>query len=608
VKGSVLTTSSGSDARRTGLRLGLLLGLVVLIQLVYLHQFPFPPHSSHDGFTLVPQLQRLVMGQIPDDARFGMFEGTWFPPVTAPEAETGWEAFLARLFGNVRSHTWVDAPHPLALAGGAAAVLPGWPLIPAFVMTGYFVLLLLSLYAIGRRLASARVGLLAATLAAGSPGLFGLSRYVETHLPMVAMATAVVAVIAHLDGLRRWRMCLLASVLTWSLTRSGEGAGEVVIAGLLIAGPGLWVLIRSGRGAKPWPWVLGLACLVLPFMLLSDLAFLQACMEKVTRAFADPTVQTDVVQSGGALAHPWAWRGAYLWLIATDYLSPVLALWLIPAAVGLWSLRKRQRVGVYLWLLVPLVALSFMQRKAAWYGTGLIPPLVLLMAIGLNALSRSWLIRGAALTALLQLVLYSALPQSAFSGIAATLRAPVPVSDSRLRRLDLLRPADTTATARLLEDTDAFIEWLDTHHPPDGTRRWVAAVAQGYGPDYVFRYRVMLRRPDVDVLNLTDPRARKLGYRGFSPDDFVAFVHLSDGLAPWPPEMADRAWFAHNLHCAPDDPLDRFLGGLMRRSLVSTDATVPVYGFAGPVGWTPLGAGRRWAGSSSDRSWSLCGP
>ena len=76
MKGSVLTTSSGSDARRTGLRLGLLLGLVVLIQLVYLHQFPFPPHSSHDGFTLVPQLQRLVMGQIPDDARFGMFEGT----------------------------------------------------------------------------------------------------------------------------------------------------------------------------------------------------------------------------------------------------------------------------------------------------------------------------------------------------------------------------------------------------------------------------------------------------------------------------------------------------------------------------------------------------
>lgn len=571
-----------------------------------------PPHSSHDGFTLIPQLAKLAMGQAPDDPHFGMFEGTWFPPVPWPEATVGWAPFWDRVFGNIRPHNWIDAPHPLALSSALTALMPGVALIPAVVMSGYFLLLLTSLAFIGARLANPKVGLLAATLAAGSPALFGMSRYVESHLPLVAMATAVVAASACLEGLRRWSlhawsMCLGLSLLTWSLSRTGESAGELVIGGLLVAGPGLWALARSGRGTTPLRWLMGLLCLSLPFLLLADLPFLRASMESVTRGFADPSVQTDVVEKGGFWANTFVWRMSYLWLMATDYLSPALAIWVIPAAVGLWSIRKQVSPIAWLWFAVPFLALTIMQRKASWYGVGLVPPFILLMSMGLSALSRRWVVRGAIGTALLQLVLYSLVPATAFVGPLAQLRAPVPVSDTRLRRLDLLRPMDTPATAHLRNDTDTFIDWLNRTHPPDGQQHVVVAVAKGYGPDAIFRYRVSMSRPDVEVLNLTDPRARKIAYRGFTPNDFLAFVYLDEGLAPWPPTLSDRAWFADNLHCTADDPLDAFLAGVQARGLRRAPAEIPIYIFEGEIDNHNLGPGRVWT-PTQPPEWSLCGP
>ena len=143
--------------------------------------------------------------------------------------------------------------------------MPGQAWVPGAVITGYFLLLLVALYFIGCRVRSSRVGLLAATLAAGSPGLFGMSRYVETHLPLVAVATTVVALLLYVEGLKRWGLCFIASVLTWSLTRSGEAAGEVIIGGLLVVGPGLATLWHARRRGPVKARLLGLACLHLAF-------------------------------------------------------------------------------------------------------------------------------------------------------------------------------------------------------------------------------------------------------------------------------------------------------------------------------------------------------
>ena len=591
------------------------MGLVLLVQGLYLSDCPTPPHSSHDGFTLVPQLQKLAMGRVPDDATLGMFEGTWFPPETEPGTATGWRPWMARLLGNTRPHTWVDAPHPLALAAAVAVAVPGWVLAPAWVITGYFIALLLALYFIGARVRSRRVGLLAAALAAGSPGLFGMSRYVETHLPVVAMATVAVALLLHLDGLRRWGRCLVLSGVIWSLSRTGEGAGEVVTAGLLVAGPGLWVLWTSRRRARAAAWALGFLALAVPFLALADLPFLRACMETVTRAFADPTVQTDVVEKGGALGQPWTWRAAYLILLGTDYLAPLLAVFVPLAAFGVVAAWKTgaplQRGALVLWAVVPMLALSWMQRKAGWYGIGLIPPVVLWMAIGLDSLPR-WrrlAVAGAVGAALVQLTVGSLLPRDAVPDGLAWLRQPIAVHDWRLRRVDLLRPVDSDAHRALVRDADALIDWLDAHHPPMGQGLTVGAIVRGAGADYPLRYRVSLVRPDVDVLNLTDPRARRIGYRGFHPDDLVALVYVGASFEAWPPSAGDRAWMRTNLQCKPDDALDPFLAAVLRRGLEDVGAPVPIYQLGRTLGGA-LGPGRLWSGSLElpPGEVPLCGP
>jgi hypothetical protein len=479
--------------------------------------------------------------------------------------------------------------------------VPGQPLVPAWVITGYFLLLLVGLYLIGTQVRSRRVGLLAAALGAGCPGLFGMSRYVETHLPVVAVATLVMAGLLHLDDLRRWGRCLVVSVLAWSLTRSGEGAGEIVIGGLLVAGPGLWLIWTSRRAARPADWLLGFLALTLPFLALADTAFLRASMETVTRAFADPSVQTDVVEKGGALGQAWTWHAAYLILLGTDYLAPLLAFFLPLAGWGLVGVLRaggvKQPGMLTLWLLVPVLALSWMQRKAGWYGIGIIPPVVVWMAIGLDGLPR-WrrlAVGGAVAVAMVQLTVGSLLPRDLVPDGLARLRQPIPVHDWRLRRVDLLRPVDTEAHRRLVRDADALVAWLDAHHPPDGSSRTVGALVQGSGPDYPLRYRVSLSRPDVDVLNLADPRARRIGYRGFHPDDLTLFVHVGEGLEAWPPSAEQRGWLARNLHCKPGDALDPFLGALLRRGLQDVGAEVPIYRLVNRLGGR-VGPGRVWAG------------
>ena len=194
------------------------------------HAMPLPPHSAHDGFLLVPQLVDLLEGQTPVDGRFGMFQPTWFSDRVEATHALGWTGFTERVLGNVQSHTWIDTPHPMALmallahSGGMgtwAAVLAQWL---------YLCLLVASLYLIGRRVKGPFCGFIAALMGLGSPGIIGTTQYIEPHLAVVSMSTFVVCLLVHLDGLRRWRLALLASLALWSLSRSGEGSGDAVIA------------------------------------------------------------------------------------------------------------------------------------------------------------------------------------------------------------------------------------------------------------------------------------------------------------------------------------------------------------------------------------------
>jgi hypothetical protein len=562
--------------------------LNLAIAMIMHAQMPLPPHSSHDGFLLVPQLQHLISGATPDEPLFGMFSPTWFSPHSLSGGSTGWAGFFERVFGNVQSHTWIDAPHPLAIAAAISSLVPGGTWVPALVLAGYLLVLMVGLYDIGTQVVSRRVGIMAAIIATGCPALFGTARYIEPHLPIAALSTLVVALLLRTRGLRFAWTCVFVSITLWTLSRTGEGSGDAVIAGLIVIGPVFATIVQSDRTLSGFKWVLGFLGLSVPFLYLADLGWMVDAMERVTRAFADPSVQTDVVEKGGVLSHPLGWMSSYGILIVTDYLRPALALF-IP--LGLWGLLRAKvnhRWVVGLWFLVPFLALSWMQRKASWYGIGLVPPFVLWLAIGVDSLKMRWLSRSVMGTAIMQLLLFSFVSESVFSGATAFLREPAPLHDWRLRRIDLLRPMDSDADQAVVSDLDEVVSWMRSQEET----RPIALVTMGTQHDYASRYYLSMNLPGVEVINLMDPRVRKARYRSLHPDDFSLFIFMDGGLNVWPPDSQQMTWLRSNMRCVEDDPLDRFLGAVMDRTPMRLGG---MYVLTSRVGGE-LEAGQLWSG------------
>lgn len=562
-----------------------LLLAVALVNGVYLEQFPYPPHSSHDGYLLIPQLQKLFLGHVPLDPAFGIFRPTLFggePGVLDLGARLG------RLFHNGVVQSWIEIPHPFALAAAAGLLFPGSLLAPALAFTGYLLALLGALYGIGARIHSRRAGLLAVVLGAGMPGLFGYSRYLEVHLPVAALVTVLVWLLVASDGLKRWLPVAALIPVAWTALRSGESTADSWAVLLCLAGPVLWVgSQRLREGGAAWRKALTLAVLLagagLALLLLRD------GWRHITDAFLDPVVQYDVVERLGPRWGPVAWFLAYPVYIGSDYVRPpLLGLVLVGLGLAFWR-RAPGRWMVLAWWAVPLLALTWMPRKASWYGVVLVPPLALLGALGLASVQGPILRRGLAalscVVAASQLLAFSFLPASSFPSSLSRIRQPLPVGEWRMRQVDLLRPVDEAEIHATVGDARALLEWMDPHLPATGRLRYVAMVTLAYKHDFALRYLLETTRRDLVVVNLGDTRLRASGYRGLDPGAFDLFVWAPGPFRAWPPGEEERRWLGLNLLCRPGDPFDPFLA-----SVLATMGEEPVAPDL-PVFYRPAGSG-----------------
>jgi len=528
-----------------------------------------------------------------------MFHPTWFSERAIPYGSLGASGFVERVFGNVQNHTWIDAPHPMAFMAWVHWAAPMGTFGPVAVQCLYFLILMVSVYAICTRIGTARIGLMAAVLVAGTPGLFGTIHYFEPHLSVAAMSAASVALLLRSEGLRRWGWCIAASLCLWSLSRSGEGSGEVVIAGLVVVGPVCATIIGSDRRLHPIRWVMGLCALALPLLLLADLSWMMAAMERVTRAFADPAIQSDVVAKGGWLSSAAAWVMAYGLLSITDYFRPALAIVIGAGVLGAMRSTGHGRWPLVVWLIVPWVALSWMQRKASWYGIALLPPAIVWAAIGLDRLLDA---RGRAAVwclALGQFLAFSLVPKDSFPSAIAWVRDPLPIHDWRLRRIEYLQPGTAVqGHERVRSDLDRLVEWTKSNDDD----RPIALMTMGTQHDYAARYYLQMARPGIDAINLGDPRLRAARYRSLHPNDFGAFIFLDKGAESWPPSPTQRAWLRANLHCEAGDPFDAYVAAVLTRSEASDEAFTPLT----PAEPVPLGPGQVWAAGSAEGG--LCDP
>jgi hypothetical protein len=111
----------------------------------------------------------------------------------------------------------------------------------------WLVLLLVSVYLLGKRCAGPPAGLLAAFLTSSFPGVFGLARRFELDLPLTAMVALTMLLLVRTDGFRRRAASVVVGLVA--------GLGILVKAQLvLFLLPALCVLAdglsRAGSGAR----------------------------------------------------------------------------------------------------------------------------------------------------------------------------------------------------------------------------------------------------------------------------------------------------------------------------------------------------------------------
>ncbi len=566
---SALPSAKHPGARPSGWRqrapalLGLLavLALVAGLNATHMQRNPLPKLTNHGSALLVPKIMHLTLGYDlwppgPDEHERLITNGHFYP---LPERDPGWTPGPLRLLRELptggRMHQLVGTcsqpfsacmPHSMALPALLAAALPGRLLLVNLVPTGWLLLLLAALFGVGRELGGRWVGLAAAAVAAGYPGLFGHARFMEGYVPAAALSVAMIWCLLRSRGLSRPLPVAGFCVMAWTALRNGEGFSEGLGVGLAVAGPFAWVLaqhlwteLKAHR--VPWRNLLGLGAVLLFLWWTTDLFWVRGSMHHVTAGFSDAAVAASSAPDAPmAWLHPYVPRWAYLILIWSDYLLPLMVLWLLLALPCFLLWRRGHRAFVLLWLLIPFAAYTVQLRKSMWYPVPILPPLAVITAAGLGALPRTWPRRIALLLAgasgLVQLFVLSTGWERALLPRDSWLRSPIPMGVVNVRGYDLTTQGDPQQQ-RLAALGERLLEQASRDLPTSQRLRYIGVIsplsdsptaAENLG------YQLSLRRPDLVVIPLAERfYAEQAGFADLEPADFAYLLQL-EGVDPVP--------------------------------------------------------------------------
>ncbi len=578
--------------------LGLLavMALLVVLNSDHMRANPLPKLTNHGSAQLVPKIMYLATGYDlwppgPDEHE-RMITNVHFYPLAEPmpEPPEGRRRGLGQLRRGGRLHQLVGPcsqpfsacmPHSMALPALVAAAFPGHPLWVNLVPTAWLLLLLAALYGVGTELSDRWTGLCAAAVAAGYPGLFGHARYMEGYIPAAALSGAMVYCLLRSRGLSRPLPVLGFGLMAWTALRNGEGFSEGLGVGLAVAGPfaltvgqALWAGWRTRR----WPWrsLTGLGALLAWMWYSTDLFWVRSSMNHVFGGFSDVAVA-----AGSAPGAPWPWlhpfvpKGAYLLLIWSDYLLPLLSLAAL-LALPLFLLRgRRGRLLVLLWWLLPLLAYSLQLRKSMWYPVPVLAPLAVVTAAGMASLPWRWPRRAAmafvAALGLLQLSLLSTPWGLARFPEDGWLRESIPTGVVDLRGYDLCTPGDPRQQ-QLAREAQRLLA-LAEREVPRGERLKYIGVLGAIGPRGAMAadlaYWFPLARPDLVAIPLGDAlQFEQARFEGLEPADFAYLLQVDEGSvvpcctidpgppAPVMPDTGALERFLERLEAASSGPVE----------------------------------------------------
>ena len=592
--------------------LALLVGLHLLLAWVFhTDRDFFPSPMPHMGYAYVVDQVRAMEGYRPLQPPRIMYPG--FKAVFDGERGQGLhlsepralmtELGRGRLRGLWRNRDPIsynnEIPLPFFLPALAHALSGGSVTAVALTPQVFLAILLLSVYGIGRQAGGPWVGLAAASIASGYPGLFQLSHTLHDSLAVGALVTAVVYLLMRGRGFSCPGWCALAGTLAFVAARSSENISGIMLIGLIVSGPLLMEiisLVRQRRSAPPqlWKRLAGVVLFFAPLVLFNWgrlITFLTRIHQSRTTHEGDAIIGSHVPDFlSGLIAHC-----AYLFQIAFDLLQPMMTLWLIAGAVLLWRAPRGHRLAVLLMAAIPLVLLSFMPKKAIWYITPFLPALALITAMGLgglkSAILRQW-----------------ALGLSSASGVAMLLFSSL-ASPQLQQQLDLDRISPAIKqTAVVIGLNGPTLGW---HRGRKNVQGIAAAARQlaahdrqkaltGAGPRRVavfgretqqvegFRYLLELSRPDCMVFDPLHPFMQPEARRRLERLTFHYLVFLDwDRPSPRPTDCrglmrARTDWHPRLQASNPGGPLRRLVQRLLESGWIRVDLpSGPIYEASG---------------------------
>lgn len=519
--------------------------LLAIRQLVW--RVGFPPRTNHFGFKNVLELRRLFEGYVPTWPLVHPGRTSHFYPEVEPvdwlspsslvsEMATGKLRPLFQNHGDVIY--WVEIPHPFFLAT-VWGEITGWAVwaVP-LVFTGYFLLMLLSLFGIGKEAADEWTGVAAAAIGGGFPVLFGFGRFIHDTLPIAALCTFMVWMILSSDGFRRWPRCLAFGVAGWSMLRSGESFYGSVLGMLVIGGP---VLIEVGhslrRGMDRRAWFGLLLAAGIPIATFDWWWFGPAVHYLGDEdPFGDIMMAPQIVHWVDPAHHQALKYGAYLVTMMNDLVRPWMMIWVGLGAAFLWRSDAKRRIALFLMFAIPFACLSWMTRKSNWYIVPVAPGLALIAALGLRGVPfiGRRLLGVATVAGLVSVVFYSAAPDHLRRAMPQWLDRPY--RNMVIMREVELAPLKMYAGRAIISGAQEVVRTLDRVHPVDGKQRQLALFCEDQFWAWAFKYVVEMQRPDVHVVSLIHINLLEHYAAELDAEDFDLLVHLDDhGVERWSP-------------------------------------------------------------------------
>ncbi len=369
----------------------------------------YPQATQHFSYVVMSRFARVLQGWRPvGHCNVGWDCAAGFDAPSA-EPRSWWEA--TRWIWD-QGHDYNNA-YPLYVLPAAVFVtlIPGSAAIAALGLRFWFALLLGGTFQLGRMLRGPLTGLLAAVLACGTPGLFGLSLVHQDSIPLATVTVWMAVLLLSSEGFSRLANCVGVVLLTLLAFRLPENTSGTLLVALSVFAPFVTqvhlAVGQAWQGVKPLRRLLGLVLIVAPPVLI---AIYWRGREYAWHYVWYGAANGDI----GTPAAPninWFAEDAVLPFQQLGYIEELARhlVWM-PLVFFVWfglcvSFRDRSRtnLGVLGMHLIPLVLLSFTERLGNWYIIPALPALVVGGASGLTALQhprlRAALCAGALLAA-----------------------------------------------------------------------------------------------------------------------------------------------------------------------------------------------------------------